>query len=324
VLFVGFWMGRHHLRDIIVKTFTGSRDIDDSGEPMPYRLAFIGTVAGLVALVGFAACAGMKLPLAALFFGIFFVYILGITRVRAESALPLTGGPDWWSATPEQLFDRYIGSADLHPQSLAVMANMSWTVGNPKAIMPPHQIEGLKMQTESRGNPRRLMAFMIVAVLVALPVALWSTFKGYYHTGAEAVSGNRTIDFGARMIRAAALHVQREPIVDKPGIVASGVAIVFSLFLAMMRARFLWWPLHPVGFALGWSFWSNYHWFSWLLAWTVKSLTLKFGGASTYKKVMYLCMGLLVGGFANGVLWQFITLFQARSAAWSARIWGLF
>jgi len=324
VLLVGLWMGRGHLRNIVVKAFTGAKEIDDSAEPMSYRLAFFGMIGGICILLAFAAYSGMKLSLAALFFGIFFVYILGITRVRAESAQAGINGPNWWGATPESLFLYYTGSTDLHVKSLAVMANMAWPCGNPTAIMPPHQIEGLKMATEARGRPRKLMLWMIIAVLVAIPLSLYCTFKGYYYAGATSTAGNKPTMFGNRIIMNVAQHIERKPVVDKPGITATLVGVTFSLFLAMMRARFLWWPLHPVGLALGWTFWANVHWFSWLLAWVTKSLTLKFGGASTYRKVMHLCIGILAGSFANGAIWALVPLLRAKGGHWADGVLRLF
>jgi len=319
VLLVGVWLGRKHIRDVVIKAFAGRREIDDADEPMPYRLAFFGMVFGLVFLVGFACYAGMRVSLALLFFGIFFVYIFGITRVRAESALMGVGGPDWWGGTPEALFRGYAGSADLHPKSFAVMSNLSWVCGTPEGIMPPHQMEGFKMAGQANGSTRKLMLCMMVGVVVTLPLSIYCTHKGNYYTGAASVAGNQPIGFGARILSTVAEHLERKPKVDKPGLIATATAIAFSLFLAAMRSRFLWWPLHPVGFALGWSFWANSHWFSWLLAWAVKSLSLKFGGASTYRKILYMCIGLLVGTYTNSAIWLVYDLFTVKGGVWASR-----
>jgi len=323
VLLLALWLGRRHVRDIVVKAFTGTRRIDDSGEPMPYRLAFFGALTGFAILVGFARLAGMRLSLAAAFLGIFFAYVLSITRVRAETALAATHGPHIWSATPDQLFRAYMGVENIAPQSLAVMGHMSWICQTPEGIMPPHQVEGLKMTHEARGRPRKLIAAMILAVLVALPVCVWATWSGFYYTGEASVMGNKPSVLGARIHRGVAQDIVSKRPVDTSGIIATCAGAVFCLFLGFMRSRFLWWPLHPVGFALGWSYWVNYYWFSWFLAYVFKSLALKYAGVDMYRKITHLCIGLLVGTYLESALWVLLTLVQTKGPVWGARLWGL-
>jgi len=323
VFLMGLWLGRRHLRDIALKALTGARNVDDSGEPMPYRVAFFGTVAGFGSLVAFAGLAGMKVPLAAVFLAIFFVYILGITRVRAESALPATLGPDWWSATPDQLFRAYVGVENIDPRSMAVMGNLSWICQTPESTMPPHQIEGFKLVHESRGDSRKLLAAMIATVLVALPVSVWAIWSGFYYTGEASVPGNKPSILSSRIHRGIAADIRNKRPVDTPGIVATSAGLAFCIFLGIMRSRFLWWPFHPVGLALAWSYWINVRWFSWFLAWVAKSLTLKYGGAVMYRKFLYLCIGLLVGTYVDGVAGIVITLIHAKGAIWGSWLFRL-
>jgi hypothetical protein len=263
----------------------------------------------------------MRVSLAGVFLGIFFVYVFGITRVRAETALSYTGGPGWWSGgRPDELFKAFVGVENMHPRDLAIMGNMNWITGAPTGIMPPHQIEGMKLASGAGAGPRKVMAIMIAAVVLALPVSIWATWSGYYYTGAGQMSWSHPMDLAGGTHRGIVQGIERELPLDKPAIVATAAGIAFSLFLAVMRSRFLWWPLHPVGFALGWSFWANYHWFSWLLAWVVKSLALRYGGASTYRRIMNLCIGILVGHYANSVMWAVITVVQAKGGIWASML----
>jgi hypothetical protein len=110
---------------------------------------------------------------------------------------------------------------------------------------------------------------------------------------------------------------------DTPGIIAACAGIAFALFLGVMRARYLWWPFHPVGLAVAYSFWSHGVWFSWLMAWVVKMLVLKFGGAGTYRKVQYICIGIVVGHVLSLGAWVIITLIQTKASEWGAWLFSL-
>jgi hypothetical protein len=98
--------------------------------------------------------------------------------------------------------------------------------------------------------------------------------------------------------------------VDTAALLAVAGGVLFSLFLGLMRVRFLWWPFHPVGFALAHSFWCSVFWFTAMLAWAAKALVLRYGGATLHRKMFHLCAGLLVGGWA----WQAVTILHRVTA----------
>ena len=69
--------------------------LDDSAEPMTYRAALLGILAGSIFLIWFCLAAGMTLTVILLYFGFFFLLSVGITRIRAELGPPRTR----WRAT---------------------------------------------------------------------------------------------------------------------------------------------------------------------------------------------------------------------------------
>ena len=88
-------------------------------------------------------------------------------------------------------------------------------------------------------------------------------------------------------------------------------------FLLWMRHRFLWWPFHPIGYALGVT-WGPFHlWFSTLLGWTLKLAMLKFGGFGLYRRARPIFIGLVLGEYVMAGLWAFIGLKTGVS------YWGL-
>ena len=84
LFFIAVWVTRSHLIAVTRKIVGLETELSDSKEPMPYRWAFIGLI-GSLALIGiFVNLAGMNLWTASIFFGLYFVLSIAITRVRAE------------------------------------------------------------------------------------------------------------------------------------------------------------------------------------------------------------------------------------------------
>ena len=63
----------------------------------------------------------------------------------------------------------------------------------------------------------------------------------------------------------------------------TGGGAAFMLALLYLRQRFLWWPLHPIGFPIANTFTIMSHgWLAIFMAWMFKATILRYGGyAST-------------------------------------------
>ncbi len=80
--------------------------------------------------------------------------------------------------------------------------------------------------------------------------------------------------------------------------------------LMFLRHRFLWWPFHPLGFAIGTvSFILGRIWFSVFLAWIFKLTILKYGGVKLYRSTRPLFMGLVLGQVCNAGFWLIVDTF---------------
>ena len=79
--------------------------------------------------------------------------------------------------------------------------------------------------------------------------------------------------------------------------------------LNFVRTRFLWWPLHPVGLALGLTHPIYRVWFSIFIAWMFKAFILKYGGPKLYRMLRPFFLGLILGGFSSAGVWLLIDAF---------------
>jgi len=93
---------------------------------------------------------------------------------------------------------------------------------------------------------------------------------------------------------------------DTGAIAAMGVGGGVASLLSLARLGVLNWPLHPVGYALGSAFTTSYLWLPLWIACLVKGLIVRYGGLATYRRLMPLFLGLVLGEFVIGSLWALL------------------
>ena len=87
-----------------------------------------------------------------------------------------------------------------------------------------------------------------------------------------------------------------------------GVGFIFTISLMMLRARFIWWPLHPLGYALS-STWGMYNlWSCIFIASAAKWLILKQGGLKAYRRAIPFFLGLALGDYILGSIWSILSV----------------
>lgn len=86
---MGLWAARRHLVQVARKCLGVSSYVDDTDEPMSYRGTVIWLLLSLAFLFGFCHRTGMSFWVIVLFFGLYYMLAIGITRVRAELGSPV-------------------------------------------------------------------------------------------------------------------------------------------------------------------------------------------------------------------------------------------
>jgi hypothetical protein len=83
-----------------------------------------------------------------------------------------------------------------------------------------------------------------------------------------------------------------------------GIGAVLTLGMTWMRMNYLWWPLHPGGYAMGMLFGTDYFWSCLLIAWLVKIAILRWGGHKTHRNFMPFVFGIIIGEYFMGAFWS--------------------
>lgn len=76
-----------------------------------------------------------------------------------------------------------------------------------------------------------------------------------------------------------------------------------TLILGILRLRFWWFPLHPIGYLAANTYALSYLWSSFVIGWLAKTLVTRYGGLRLYRHTLPLAVGLIAGDLLNVTLW---------------------
>jgi len=305
---VALWMGRGHLRRYFWAAWRGKHEA--VSDPMAPRVALVGAAWGFLVLVGFSRWAGMGLGVAVGFFVVYYFLSIAMTRMRAEFGFPIHDAH--YPLGPDHATLIAYGTRRLGPSNLSVLALYHWFNRTYASHPMPNALEAFKM-SERLGGERSLNRTLSSAFLLATAVSVFVTFAvildGFYRQG--SATGRFTWwgsgGFGRETYGwlEGWLTNPTEPDLFGVGFIGVGFAVAFALH--SLRARFLWWPFHPLGYAVA-SSWGIHVWSSFLIAWVAKGLVLKYAGIKGYRRGVPFVLGLVLGEYLVGSVWNWVAI----------------
>ena len=295
---LALWLARRHFAAVSRTLLGRPGGADESGEPMRYRTALLLFVLSSAVLIGSGMAAGGSLHIMLLFFLIFFLYALAIARMRAELGPP---AHDLHAMGPDALLNNAVGTANMNQGDLATFSLFFWFNRAYRAHFSAHSMEGLKLAQLKRLSSRSMMLAIGVAVVVGLLSAYWALLHALYVHGYSGRPAGQAFAQEAWIRMEGWVSFPEGPRVAAT--VATGIGLLFTLFLGWMRGSFTWWAWHPVGYATSTSWSMSKLWACLFLGWVAKALITRYGGAVAYRKAMPFFVGLVLGEFTVGSLW---------------------
>lgn len=306
-----------HLRAVARKAIYDDPTVDDSKEMMPYRLAFFGLILSFIGSVAWCRLAGMTLWMAVLqMFVYLFIVAVVMARSVSEGGLLMTET----SFRPMDVVALVSSRTVLGPANLTVLCLVDAVFARDlRGLLLTGFLDGLRMGDGVR-LPRRslLWAFVIAipaAILAAGALHLWIPYQRGGVTLYSYVYSANSI-WGFQQNAAAMRGVDHYNWLAPTFFI---VGVVFTAFLAFMRSAFVWWPFHPLGYAVSASWTMIVFWFPCLIAWCAKGLILRWGGMRLYAQARPFFLGLVLGEFSSSVVWSvfsFITKSPAPPFPW--------
>ena len=315
LVFAGLWVGRRHIKDVLKKAFTSAPDIDDSGEVLSYRVAFWGLVLGVIFMTFWLHATGIPLWIVPLFLAATFLLFVGLTRIVVESGMAEAVA----STIGSSFVISSIGARPLGPAGLTGMALTYVWSADIRTFVMASCANGMKVIDGSAKRMRPLFWAMMLSIVVCAVASIWMLLRiSYIHGG---ISGNRWFYGGGAK---APYNYIISQIVNPSeanmlGWYIKGIGAGIMGVLMFLRQRFLWWPLHPIGFAIGPIWMMDQMWFTVFLAWLIKLSILRYGGLKLYRSLLPLFLGLIMGQFVCNGTWliiDFITGHQGNRIFW--------
>ena len=289
----GLWTARDHLVLAFRKAIDPSlAAIDDRGEMMSYRAAFVGLVLGLAYLVAWFRRLGMQWDVMALFlFGSMIIYI-GVSKVVAQTGLVYMRAP-----MTAQTFAAYsIGSENIVPCSMVALALTFGFCCDFKQSMFYTITHGDKAAADSGSSKRVLVWGIVLALVVGFFATLAFVFWMSYTQGAANYQSAWELKSGNLHIINDAVRKMRNPVGPDVGRLAFlGIGGVAGALLTYASYRLTWWPLHPLGFAVSGTTATHAAAFSIFLVWLAKTVILRLAGVRGYERGKPFFVGMLVG-----------------------------
>jgi len=301
------WIGRRRLAEVLRKALLIDSRVDDSREPMSYFTAFWGAALGVAVMFAWLMLSGMSAGIALLILFAAFVGFIGLTRVIAESGVPVSIVP----LISSDFVVSGVGTSSIGRES---MAALSWTYvwnSDVRTFVMCSAAHGMRAASpeakEAASRPsscRGLFGAMMLAALVAFVVAGALTMYFMYDNGATNLANWFFVAGPKRPFEVITGLIREQPrAADTRGWIATGVGAAAMCLFTAARHRFVWWPLNPIGLPIAVVSWTHAIWFSIFLSWLIKNRVLKYGGPKLYLRLRPLFLGLVLGEYSAAAFW---------------------
>lgn len=305
MVFFGLWTARDHLRDVWRKAVHGDDDVDDTDELLSYRVAVFGFLGANLLIGAWLWLAGLTLWVVPIYLSAMYVIFLAITRIVAEGGIAAARAP----LIPSDFMHSTFGNSVLGAGSLTALGFTFVWAADVRTFVMASVANGLKLAEDRLARRKRALFWAIaLAIVVSIASSIWAVmYMSYSYGGINLNSWFFGPTGGpAYPFNFVTQELNNPDGPDWTGWIATGVGGSVMTLLMMARHNFLWWPLHPLGFAVSAISLTNYITFSVFLAWLIKTIILKYGGPGLFHRARPFFLGLILGQFFVAGIWLVI------------------
>lgn len=264
------------------------------------RWSVIGLVLCTGGLVWFGRSAGVPISLMVLWLAVLWIMGVAVARLVGEAGVPLAMTPIY----PQQFLFETIGNS-YGPRDWSCFTLFR----NPDELYTDfatvHILSGYRLLGEA-GEQRKLAGLFYGIALFGLLAGIWVLCDIYFREGLMNVKATwpdrtqaqapwRQLD---GWLRGGVPHDGRT--------VAAGLGMLVTAGLVALRQHVLWWPVHPIGYAVGGSYAIEQLWLPFLIAWALKVFTLRAGGLKLYRRMLPAALGLILGDILVPQIWTVV------------------
>ena len=301
---LSMWSSRHYLGRVWRTAFHGTKEEDESREPISYRAAILGAAFGFMFLACFATAMGMSPAVIIVFFIFYFVFAVLVSRIRAELGFPTH---DMHVMAPQHLIETVAGTENISKPDLTGFSLFFWFnrtyAGHPSS----HMMESYKLAEQTNAPARQMFFAIVIAGIFAMPIGFWMLLHMYFNNGgATANVESWALGFGQECWDQLQDWLRRPTGPNGTAVGFVGVGFGISMLLGWARLKFLSFPLHPLAYAIAPSWGMAQLWLPLLIGSMAKMGILKFGGLRSYRIALPFFLGLILGEITIGSLWTIV------------------
>jgi hypothetical protein len=315
------FIGRHHVRRVLRSalskaegSFPGHGEAEkgevNENEVMPYRWAVLGLVMSFVLTVLWCHYAGITWWFAAFELFIYMgVLAVILARCTAECGMLMVERP-FRPMNVYRMFDSGNSLvASLGTSTLALLSIFDLVyVIDTRGLLLTGFLDSMKLSDSVRLRKHSLLVALVTAIVASFIlgaiVQTWLPYRyggNFMHHQPYRSFPRITHSTYARYIEGYAPDLGLAPLKF------FGIGITVTTFLITMRHLYWWWPLHPIGYALAFSWNLQAYWLSILAAWAIKFPLMRYGGIRSYRKIRPFFLGLILGEFSMALLWTVVS-----------------
>lgn len=299
---LAFYTARGHLGEVLRATMAGDGD-RGKGEPFSYRVCALGALVCLVGLITWCMTAGMSFPVALTQMVIYIILAVALTKVVAESGLLFVQA----TFSSLETMVNFAGTKGIGARNLTLgmFIERSFMTDLRAFIMPSFQ-QSLKIADLALMDKGKVLLWSCVTVLLSTVICYWANLRLIYGYGGLACNRWFIQGAGPGGFRLLANYLLSPRAPSATGIISMLAGGGFTLWLYLMRQRFVWFPLHPVGFIMMQTYPIKKLWFSIFLGWAAKSVIMRYGGARGLTVMIPLFLGIAFGDIFMMVVWLIV------------------
>jgi len=302
------WLGRRHWWTVLRSVFRRP----DNDEAVRNKVAGTALLIGLAGMLLWLLWVRVPFLWAIALVAIMFLFALGLTRIVAETGVPLMAPdshylttlaslvPAAWRTAAGMYFSGIVGIISGHLNRVCTTTIFCHALGLDKNATPRRHVRLATI----------LFGVLILSVLIGGAFQLALTYR--HATSLDGVWS--PVGYGG----AGYFKSFPEPllkdfvsgrVIDRPynqwgHILFGGGLAVFLQTMCQLSAK---WPVHPVALLFVGNWYAHRIWFSVLLGWLIKVLVVRYGGARAYRSSRTAFLGLIIGEVAAVVLWAIVT-----------------
>ena len=300
-----FWIAREHLADVFGKTFASKSSVDDSNEPLSYRVALLGFLLSFATLVILCFIAGVSLWVGVTVMLAVFITSVVLSWMVVNGGLLLVQAPFF----PSEYINITAGTSVIDHRSLAILSFQRVFLRDWGEFMMPNFLHSFRVSEEVKLSYRKLILIIGLSIVVAMVVSSYASLNLIYHKGALNLQHWTYVRAPRGYFQHISNLIQYPAGVRRNQLYSLIGGGVFTFFLLWMRHQFIWWPLHPIGYLLGATYPPFHLWSSICIGWLIKYSVLKFSGPSGGRKLRPFCLGLVLGEYLMVGFWMVIGWF---------------